>query len=340
MDNMKILVIFTGGTIGSSVSDEHISIDRTKPYKLIKVHNRQYKNTIEFETVEPYSALSENNTGFTMKQLSQCVKEHINSGYDGIIVTHGTDTMQYMSAALSYTIGNSSIPICVVSSNYPIESENSNGVINFHAAIKFIEKKAGTGVWVVYKNDSELVKVHRGTRLLASGAYSDKVESIFGLYYGSFDSDFNFIPNPDYEEINDEISPLSANGLSSVSDSIMRIEPYPGMTYPDIDSNIKYILCGTYHSGTINSEAEETKKFLRDAVNKHIKVYVTGVYEGASYDSTKIFDQYDMELLKNAAPIAMYIKLWLALSMGIRPEDIMLKSLGGDIVHKSGTFGN
>jgi L-asparaginase len=49
--------------------------------------------------------------------LITTVKENLSSDYDGIIVTHGTDTLGYSAAALAYALGNGTVPVCLVSSN-------------------------------------------------------------------------------------------------------------------------------------------------------------------------------------------------------------------------------
>lgn len=331
---MKILVIFTGGTIGSTVTGNCISVDSKKPYRLIEVYKNKFENDIEFVTVEPFSVLSENSTGETLSKLIECVNKYKNSDYDGIIVTHGTDTLQYTSCALSYTVGNNSIPILMVSSNYTIEDERANGILNLHGAIRCIEQNVGNGVFVVYKNTGEAVKVHRASRLLSGIAFSDMVLSAFNSYYGYFNENWELIKNPEFRESDDEILPFLPCKLKASSDEIMKIEPYPGMVYPEIPDKTKYILYGSYHSGTINTASEEASEFFERVYKRGIKIYITGVYDGIPYESTSVFKKYGIDVLKNASPVAMYMKLWLALSSKKSPSDIMEKSLGGDMVRR------
>ena len=101
---MKILVVFTGGTIGSSISDGYAVPDSDKKYKLIDMYeksakeNRTYqtKEKIEFDMESPYQELSENNTGKQIFTLASYLNEKTGKdcGYDGIIITHGTDTLR------------------------------------------------------------------------------------------------------------------------------------------------------------------------------------------------------------------------------------------------------
>ena len=58
---MKILFVFTGGTIGSTLTrDNVIATDSEKAYKIIKAYAKQYKLDFDYDIVEPYTELSEN----------------------------------------------------------------------------------------------------------------------------------------------------------------------------------------------------------------------------------------------------------------------------------------
>ena len=151
---MNILVIFTGGTIGSAVSDGWISPSDDMKYLLLEKYREKTGDDIEFDTLNPYTILSENLTAEYLNMLTDCVKKNI-SLYDGIIVAHGSDTLQYTAAALSLVLGNDIVPVMLVSSNYPLEDERANGTDNFIAATEFITAKAGKGVFISYKNKNE-----------------------------------------------------------------------------------------------------------------------------------------------------------------------------------------
>jgi len=63
--------------------------------------------------------------------------------YDGIIITHGTDTLAYTAAALSFYFNAIKIPILLVSSDYPLDDSKANGLDNFMCAVEFIRQKCG-----------------------------------------------------------------------------------------------------------------------------------------------------------------------------------------------------
>ncbi len=328
---MKILFVFTGGTIGSTLSQNVLSPDTKKSYKIIDEYSNKYAIDFDYDLVEPYTELSENNTGSTIKMLVDCVKDKINDGYDGIIVTHGTDTLQYSASALSYAFGLNCAPICLVASNKPIESEDSNAIDNLHGAIEFIKAKEGKGVFSVYRNAKEdKVFVHRGSRLIASKAYSDDSISIFDSIYGYFDSKFNFVKNSEYKEKSDEVAPLCVDNMQESCEEILLLTPHPGISYPEISDKVKCVVFNTYHSGTLDTKSKSALEFFEKAKEKGVKVFATGVYDGPEYESATVFSSLGIIPVKNLSPISVYVKLWMILLSNREVEDLF-KSLSGDI---------
>ena len=97
---MKILTVFTGGTIGSTKSGGIISPDSKNSYKLLEMYSKKDKK-VEFTAVQPLNILSENMNGKFLTQLYKCISSYDLSRFDGVIVAHGTDTLQYTAAYLS-----------------------------------------------------------------------------------------------------------------------------------------------------------------------------------------------------------------------------------------------
>ena len=329
---MKLLFIFTGGTIGSTMHGDVISTDGTKSRKIIEAYRERFGIDFEYDIEEPYTELSENNTGTNIRILTECIKANLNKNHDGIIVTHGTDTLQYSSAAIGYSIGLDTIPVCIISANRPIEHKKSNGLYNLHGAVKFIENGCGKGAFTVYKNDGERkIKVHRATRLLAGKAFSDEVSSIFDSIYGYFDGKMDFIKNKAYKEQKDILSPFDTRRICESSDGIVLLPSYPGMVYPKLNDKIKYVVMNSYHSGTVNTKSDAALAFFKEASRLGVTVFITGITEGPEYESATLFSELGVIELKNISPVAAYIKLWMALASDTDPKAIMAKSVSGDI---------
>lgn len=323
---MKILFVFTGGTIGSTYDGNYISTDNKKPYALIDAYTKAHNVDFDYDIVEPYTELSENNTGAHIKALIETVKANIDN-YDGIIVTHGTDTLQYSAAALSYALGLSSKPIALVSSNFPLENPKANAIPNLFGAISAI-KLGVKGTFVPYQNPGEEIVIHRGTRLLANDVFSDKFYSVMNRYYAVVKEDGSLVLNDVYKEHEDSLDAPTAE-IGEQCTYVARVAPYPGMLYPEIPDCVKFVLIDSYHSGTINTKSEQAKAFFEKIKNK--KVFLTGMLKKISYDSTKVYDSFGIiPIDKRITPISAYVKLWLY-GDTLNPEEYLSSSRGGDI---------
>lgn len=325
---MKILVIFTGGTIGSSSSGDYISPDGGRPYKLLDLYTQKYGAAAEFDTACPYTVLSENMDCSYYPRLLAAVKEGLSAGYDGIIVTHGSDTLQYTAAVLSYTLGLDCAPVLLVSSNYVLEDSRANGFTNMAAAVDFIAGKYGRGVFVPYANAGEPCRIHRGSRLMPHQPFDDFVYSFGDSYFGYFE-DGNFIRNKDYSEKNSGIRYEIVDNCAAES-GVMWINPYPGMKYPQVPADCRAVLLGSYHSGTLCTGSESLRSFSEDAKSKGVPLYLTGASDGQDYESCREYEKLGIRVLPAASPIAMYIRLWLESVSKNAPG--MEVTVGGDYV--------
>ena len=322
---MKLLFVFTGGTIGTAASESTLSLDKEKPYALLKEYAVRYPVDFTYDTRSPFYELSENLTGEHISAILQTVSLQI-EGYDGVIVTHGTDTLGYTAAALGYALGSDCAPICLVSAAYPIEDARSNAVANLHAAVTLIRTRAHRGVFVPYRDEGkDIVFIHRATRLDATLPFSGALCSTGNVPYGSVRAGI-FTKNPAYAEAPDALDapPLALTAQAPV----LRVGAYPGMHYPAIPDGVRAILLDAYHSGTVNTKSEAAHAFLREARERRIPVFLTGATGGAMYESTHALGAYGVIPLVRISPIAAYMKLWL---FADADGALMHASRGGDL---------
>lgn len=317
---MKILVLFTGGTIGSTKENNIISPNRKS--KRVLIQNYKNDDGILFDEMQPYFALSENNSGKTVSLLIHSVSENINR-YDGIIITHGTDTIQYSAAALSFALGSNTVPVVFVSANYPLEDERSNGNDNFKGAVDFMKTQSGKGVFVCYKNSDQILYIHRGSRLLAHNEFDDNLFSIKNQYFGIMKNG-KFIPNEKYTAKADEIKPFGNIELNTHSD-IKTVFAKVGEDYKGNVNNT--FLLKTYHSGTLPTSNQNFQKFA-----KNNNIFISGFDRKTVYESAAVYQDLGFNILPVSAFISSYMKLWLAKSLNLPLKEIMQKSLGEDII--------
>lgn len=284
---LKILVMFTGGTIASTLSAGIIDTDNNKPYELIEKY-KVIDDSITFETSEPYFILSENLSGEHITKLVKSVKDAATKDYDGIIVTHGTDTLHYSASALDIALGKTNIPVVLVSSNYPLEDNKANGFDNFRGAVEFIKKQIG-GVFVSYKNSGEALKIYTPEKMLDYDCYSDALRSID-------------------REISKNHIDLDVN-LPKKS-RVLRLKVYSGMNYPSLDE-YKCVVIDTYHSGTLKTDDGEFCEFVNSAEKLNIPVVLTGVSGGNIYKSAEILIKNKNIVISSYSPIYTYMKCWI-----------------------------
>ena len=307
---MKILVIFTGGTIGSTLSDGWISPDSDKKYQLITKFREVSSSKAEFETLAPYTVLSENLTARELNLLIDCVRDNISRDYDGIIVTHGTDTLSFAASALSLALGSDCPPVVLVSSNYPLEDSRANGLINFTAAVSFIESGAERGVFVSYRNREDRVSFHAGLRLLPHGELTDEVYSAGGPY--AFYEHGTVTRNSDFRE-------KSLPALDSLSfceaPGILVVTAFPGDAYAYDLSGVRAVVLRPYHSGTLPTSNPAFARFCEKAKNARIPVFVTAVPAGEMYETARLYNEYAVLPLREASTAAVIMQIWAAVSM-------------------------
>ena len=327
---MKILVIFTGGTIGSVIDDNWISVNDSVKYKLIDGYKQKNQDEIEFVTVSPYYILSENLSAKELTLLYNCINENLELDYDGIIVTHGTDTLQYTSAAMGFLFSDVEIPVVFVSSAYPLENPLENGSDNFAAAVNFIKAGCGKGVFVSYKNDCEnKTNIHIATRLKSHSEASADIFSIDNNPYAYW------VDNKIYCN-NDYVKGVSSKALCLQEfcnePGILMIESMPGNAYNYSLDKCNAVILAPYHSATLDTDNQKLVDFCMCAKEKNVPVFLVNVPTGLRYESVKKLENLNVVSLPYCSKIAIYMKCWIAISNGENVKDYIIKSISQEFI--------
>jgi len=328
---MKILVIMTGGTIGSMLTGDWIAPNERCTYALLEHYNKKHPDSdVEFETVVPFTTLSEQLSNDHINRLIACVREHKDNGYGGIIITHGTDTLQYTASALGYVFGVNSLPIVLVSSNYPLEDRRANGHHNFRAAVAFIRSQSGKGTFVSYKNLDTVTRIHRASRLLSHPETGDEVLSLGRSPYAVCEDDV-IIKNTAYRRGGSQLTTFEDVAFTEDA-GVLTILMRPGEVYPYNLDGVKAVLIRPYHSGTLHTDSASFRSFCRRAEEKNIPLIVVDVIKGKNYESAKAYDELGLTVLPLSAFVPMYMKLWLAVSLGVDVREFALMPLAEEFV--------
>lgn len=152
----KILLIATGGTIASHAKEEGL-IPEVGAEKLLSYVPEVFE-FCEANAVQLYNIDSTNVTPSHWLALAKCIQEKYD-GYDGFVICHGTDTMSFTAAMLSYLVQHSPKPIVLTGSQQPIDREDTDGRINLRDSFLYAASEHASDVVIVFQG-----KVIAGTR--------------------------------------------------------------------------------------------------------------------------------------------------------------------------------
>lgn len=137
----KIMLIATGGTIASGYTEEGLA-PRFKAEELLE-YVEEYREFCSVEVLQPFNLDSTNVCGKHWLELAAIIREHYED-FDGFVICHGTDTMAFTAAALSYLVQNSSRPIVVTGSQKPINLPVTDARTNLLDSLRFARSRRPT----------------------------------------------------------------------------------------------------------------------------------------------------------------------------------------------------
>ncbi len=152
----KILMIGTGGTIASLRTDDGLTPGLT-PADILS-YIPAVREVCEVHTLQVCNLDSTNVTPEHWTLMTRAIEENYYK-YDGFVVCHGTDTLAYTAAALSYMIQNSAKPIVVTGSQKPINMDVTDAKSNLLDSFIYAADDLSQNVSIVFDG-----KVIVGTR--------------------------------------------------------------------------------------------------------------------------------------------------------------------------------
>ncbi len=160
----RMLLITTGGTIASVPTGEGLAPASTNSLirdALGSVAAADY----EIDVFPLFSIDSSNMQPEEWKKIAECVAQK-RRGYDGIVITHGTDTMGYTASALTYMLQGIDMPVVLTGSQLPIAHPLSDGYENLRCA--FAMAASGVpGVFVAF--DRKVMLGARAVKVRTTG---------------------------------------------------------------------------------------------------------------------------------------------------------------------------
>lgn len=161
----KISIVSTGGTIASKIDYRTGAV--TSQFRATDILNAipGLATLAQFSAVQLCNILSENMTPAIWQQLARAIFGEIKAGAQGVLVTHGTDTMAYSAAAIRFMV-KTPVPVVFVGSQRSADRPSSDNVMNGMCAAKTALSDLGEVVVVMHGTTSDdACAIHRGTRV-------------------------------------------------------------------------------------------------------------------------------------------------------------------------------
>jgi glutamyl-tRNA(Gln) amidotransferase subunit D len=166
-DLPKVAILSTGGTIASRVDYRtggvRPALTASDLYSVVP----ELADIATVETEIILSIFSENITTQHWTEIAKNVAKHIENGKAGVVIPHGTDTLGYSAAALSFALQNLPVPVVLVGSQRSADRPSSDAATNLLAAVKAAAVAPFAGVFVAMHEtvSDKAIVFHRGTKV-------------------------------------------------------------------------------------------------------------------------------------------------------------------------------
>ena len=327
----NILLLTTGGTIASIPGGEGLEPHRSDVMERELNQLRTYYNI----TVEDVMCLDSSNMQPEQWQtIARYVFER-KDGFDGIVISHGTDTMAYSASAVTFMLPNIDIPVVFTGSQLPLADILSDGPDNLRTAFA-MAASGKSGVFLAF--DRKVMLGCRAVKVRASGFSA--FESINARYAGKV-SNQGLV-------LDDQVLPKKSGASAlreSISQNVFLLKLTPGLNPAVFDMlaamGYKGIVVEAFGLGGINVLSRGLRGIQR-AIEDGISVVVT---TQCLYDSSNLnVYQVGNKLLqlgviqgRDMTSEAAMTKLMWAIGQGMDQEEIarlFRQSLAGEITEE------
>lgn len=338
-----VVLVGAGGTIASRVE---YSTGAVKPaFSIIELLNAnpELAEIARISTVQVFNIFSEHMTPRHWIELARRVAEVIRSGADGVVICHGTDTMHYTSAALSFMLENLPVPVVLTGAQRSSDRPSSDASVNLISSTLFAARSDCAEVVVCMHAfpDDIACFVHRGTRVRKMhSSRRDTFQSIGDLPIAIVlhCREIRYLRD-DYRRRASDKSQVEADAVFEERTAL--IWCYPGMPREVIDVLVDRGYRGIVLAGTgLGHAPEYVFPAIRRAIEEgcHVVMTTQCLYGGVQmyvYETGRRLLQMGVIPGENMLPEVAYVKLgWVLAHTDDRREveRLMRTNLRGEIV--------
>ncbi|MCL1944907.1 MAG: asparaginase domain-containing protein [Firmicutes bacterium] len=290
MKKKNILVIITGGTFASVEIEDGVRVlgDIVKFCDTLKCVETGLDSNVEMDIVSPLYMFSENITFEDWQVILSCIRDNLKiKKYDGVLITHGSDTLAYTANMIAISTQGCNIPIILIASSQPLGYSGCNGLVNFKAALNFVVGTQYKGTYVAYSYDNVDTIIYVGERVLQSQMFVDRYSS-FGsnLDFGIIQLDGTFVIGDielcktKLQQVDDKPLIDRLPNLYDLNSNILMISPHVGMDFGVFDlKGVDTVIVNPYHSSTycwleIKDDKIEQNKSMQILHDKCMKLNI------------------------------------------------------------------
>ncbi len=327
----KILVLYTGGTIGMDYTTEGLVVKADlflSQLKLLSPFNNVIIDLIQYEQLIDSSDINM----LVWQKIIDDIKLYYDN-YKGFIIIHGTDTMALTASILSFALQGLNKPIVLTGAQLPLINRRSDGWANLVDALYTAIQDDLQEVVIVFNH-----KLYRGCRTQKVSTNSFwGFDSVNDKPLADFGININWHKKRWLKLAKEEFDPVVLKDIR-VLELILR----PGYTTDFIievlnNTDARAIVLQTYGNGTIPMSNSNFVTAIKNATSRGIIIVsVTQVIEGfvnSEYKNSKL-DNLGVISGKDMTPEATLCKLWVLLSMNLTDDEVkrrMSISLVGEL---------
>ena len=336
----KISILGTGGTIASRIDYKTGAVNPAFSAEELYSIIPELSDYANINTELISNIASEQMNPDDWKNIAEKVIEKINDGNQGIVIGHGTDTMAYTSAALSFALMNCPVPVIITGAQRSTDRPSSDASLNMISSVIVASKNQLKGIYLAMHSSIEdnEVSIHCGTRVRKNHTsrrdafQSIGIEPIAIVNQGNVTINKNFNGNKDKFE-------AKVNFDENVS--LLKFHPgfNPKIIEAIVDSDAKGIILEGTGLGHVNSKCNNA---IKKAIDKGMFVGMTsqclnGRIKMTVYSAGRDLLKIGVIPLEDMLPETALVKLMWAYGNYKDEEiqDIMTTNIAGEFTERS-----
>ncbi len=341
----KVTLLGTGGTIASRLDYRTGAvIPAFSPGELYGAVP-ELADIANLETIKLYGEFSENIGPVHWQETAKAIFEQIEKGVDGVVVGHGTDTMHYTAAALSFMVQELPVPVVIVGSQRSSDRPSSDAAFNLIRGVQTaaVGDFAEVMVCMFGPTSDSYDLLHRGTRVRKMhSSYRSTFRTLSDTPIARVDADgFHPIKSPDQYRHRD---PDRKPKLDNLFDNRVTIVwYYPNMKPDIVDSLVDNGYRGIVIAGTgLGHVNRPLYPAIKRAIEGGVHVFMTvqtlwGYVQMFVYDTGRDIMELGVVPLANMLPEVAYVKLgWVLGHTNEREKviEMMRTPVSGEITER------